>query len=113
MDILDGAGSISNRTTATLASPANDQTSYAVYEFSLWANLGDTLTFVPRDPRYTFLMAFLIFSLLSVSVIHILIILRLYSLRTAHLSKHVKCDIQKSSSHCVIYILLHRNVWVV
>lgn len=51
VDILDGAGSISNRTTATLTSPANDQTSYAVYEFSLWANLGDTLTFVPRDLR--------------------------------------------------------------
>ncbi|KAL9435513.1 hypothetical protein AB3S75_021731 [Citrus x aurantiifolia] len=51
VDILNGDGSISNRTTATLISPANDQTSYAVYEFSLWANLGDQLTFVPRDPR--------------------------------------------------------------
>lgn len=86
MDILNGDGSISNRTTATLTSPANDQTSYAVYEFSLWANLGDQLTFVPRDPRYMFLIAVLNFSLLSVSVIHILIILRLYSMHTAHLS---------------------------
>ncbi|XP_031274126.1 nodal modulator 1 [Pistacia vera] len=40
-----------DKTTAVLTSNANDQTSNVVYEYSVWANLGEKLTFVPLDPR--------------------------------------------------------------
>lgn len=53
VDILNGEGSLINRTTAELASSANDQTS-AVYEYSVWASLGEKLFFLPWDPRYIF-----------------------------------------------------------
>ncbi|KAK9950537.1 hypothetical protein M0R45_006023 [Rubus argutus] len=50
VDILDAGGIIIDSTTAGLTSTGNEQTS-SVYEFSLWANLGEKLAFVPRDPR--------------------------------------------------------------
>lgn len=50
VDILDAGGIIIDSTTAGLTSTGNEQTS-SVYEFSLWANLGENLAFVPRDPR--------------------------------------------------------------
>ncbi|XP_062006215.1 uncharacterized protein LOC133723403 [Rosa rugosa] len=51
VDILNTGGSIIDSTTAGLTSTGNEQASYSVYEFSVWANLGEKLTFVPRDPR--------------------------------------------------------------
>lgn len=52
MDILNSGGIFLDSTTAMLTSNANDQTNAAVYEYSIWANLGEELVFVPRDPRY-------------------------------------------------------------
>lgn len=52
MDILNGEGSVVDGTTATLASSGMDVLSGALYEYSLWANLGEELAFFPRDPRY-------------------------------------------------------------
>lgn len=55
MDVLNADGSVISRATAALASPANDQANNAAYEYSLWANLGDKLSFVPSDLRYMIL----------------------------------------------------------
>ncbi|KAJ1412555.1 Immunoglobulin-like fold [Sesbania bispinosa] len=46
----DGAGVIDNA-TAILKSHEKDQTNAAVFEYSVWANLGEKLVFVPRDSR--------------------------------------------------------------
>ncbi|XP_062143584.1 uncharacterized protein LOC133851267 [Alnus glutinosa] len=51
VDILNSGGNIVDGTTAKLSSNDNDQTSAAIYEYSVWANPGDKLTFVPRDSR--------------------------------------------------------------
>ncbi|BFG23849.1 hypothetical protein CerSpe_101230 [Prunus speciosa] len=50
VDILSSGGSIIDGTTARLTSSENDQ-SAAVYEYSVWANLGEKLTFIPQDSR--------------------------------------------------------------
>lgn len=52
VNIFNGEVILVDKTTAVLASSANDQTNNAVYEYSVWANLGEKLTFVPLDPRY-------------------------------------------------------------
>ncbi|CAJ1874972.1 unnamed protein product [Sphenostylis stenocarpa] len=46
----DGAGVI-DYATATLKSYAKDQKDTAIFEYSVWANLGEKLTFVPWDSR--------------------------------------------------------------
>ncbi|KAJ9187887.1 hypothetical protein P3X46_003301 [Hevea brasiliensis] len=51
VDILNSAGSVIDATSANLASSGSDQTSTGLYEYSVWANLGQKLTFVPRDTR--------------------------------------------------------------
>ncbi|KDP28277.1 hypothetical protein JCGZ_14048 [Jatropha curcas] len=51
VDILNSDSSVFDGTTANLASNESDQTSTALYEYSVWANLGQKLTFVPRDSR--------------------------------------------------------------
>ncbi|XP_050236465.1 uncharacterized protein LOC126686455 [Mercurialis annua] len=51
VDILNSDGNVVDGTTADLASSAIDQTSTALYEYSVWVNLGEKLTFVPRDSR--------------------------------------------------------------
>lgn len=48
-DVIDSA-------TAILKSHANDQTNTAIFEYSVWANLGEKLTFVPQDSRYIYLV---------------------------------------------------------
>lgn len=53
----DGAGVI-DKATAILKSHGKDQTDAAVFEYSVWANLGEKLTFVPRDSRYIYLRGF-------------------------------------------------------
>lgn len=50
----DGTGVI-DYTTATLKSHAKDQTETAIFEYSVWANLGEKLTFVPWDSRYIYI----------------------------------------------------------
>lgn len=59
VDILNSGGSVVDGTTAKLNSNDKDQASPAIYEYSLWANPGDKLTFVPRDSRYVYLAIFL------------------------------------------------------
>lgn len=54
VDIVNSEGSIIDSTTAGLAPIGNEQTSYSVYEFSVWAKLGEKLIFVPRDARCIF-----------------------------------------------------------
>ncbi|KAK3194298.1 hypothetical protein Dsin_025608 [Dipteronia sinensis] len=46
-------GTVISRTTARLASSANEQTSNSLYEYSTWVNLGDKLSLVPWDARNT------------------------------------------------------------
>ena len=52
MEVLNSDGTVSGGTHAGLVSSENDQTSGSVYEYSVWANLGEKLTFVPSDARY-------------------------------------------------------------
>lgn len=53
VDILNSEGNLFDGTAAILVSHEDDQTGSALFEYSVWANLGEKLTFVPRDPRYT------------------------------------------------------------
>lgn len=54
VDILNSGGKFLGSATSTLTSSGNDQSSAVLYEYSLWANLGEELVFVPRDPRYSY-----------------------------------------------------------
>lgn len=51
LDILDTEGSVVDGLTARRVPYGVDQSSAAVYEFSMWANPGGKFTFVPRDAR--------------------------------------------------------------
>lgn len=51
VDILNSAGSVVDGTTANLSSSGSDQTTTGLYEYSVWANLGEKLIFGPRDSR--------------------------------------------------------------
>ncbi|KAI9099060.1 hypothetical protein K1719_024827 [Acacia pycnantha] len=51
VDIQNGGDSVIDVTNAIRSSDGKDQTSTAIYEYSVWANPGEKLTFVPRDPR--------------------------------------------------------------
>lgn len=52
LDILDNQETLVDNTVAERLSSEVDQSGAAVYEYSFWANLGEKLIFVPRDPRY-------------------------------------------------------------
>ncbi|OVA02510.1 hypothetical protein BVC80_9091g9 [Macleaya cordata] len=51
VDILNSGGEVIDASPTSLVSDGNDQTGTAVFEYSVWANLGDVLTFVPHDSR--------------------------------------------------------------
>ncbi|GMY17071.1 nodal modulator 3 [Fagus crenata] len=51
VDILNGEGEVVDGATAKLSSIENDQTSAAIYEYSIWANPGVKLIFRPWDSR--------------------------------------------------------------
>ncbi|GAV83060.1 CarboxypepD_reg domain-containing protein [Cephalotus follicularis] len=51
VDILNSEGVVTDGTTAQLASNEKYQTSTAVYVYSVWANPGEKLTFIPSDSR--------------------------------------------------------------
>ncbi|KAK6118464.1 hypothetical protein DH2020_047731 [Rehmannia glutinosa] len=51
LDILDNQETLVDGTIARLVSPEVDQSGAAVYEYSVWANFGVKLIFVPRDSR--------------------------------------------------------------
>lgn len=66
VEVLNSDGTVSGGSHARLISSENDQ-SASVYEYSIWANLGEKLTFVPLDARYIkyglFLFCFVLISL--------------------------------------------------
>ncbi|KAG5567843.1 hypothetical protein RHGRI_003128 [Rhododendron griersonianum] len=49
--ILDSEGTLLNGTSARLVPAENDKASSAVFEYSVWANPGEKLTFAPQDSR--------------------------------------------------------------
>ncbi|CAN4101896.1 unnamed protein product [Withania somnifera] len=51
LDILDSEGSVVDGLTAIHVPHGVDQSSAAIYEFSMWASRGGKFTFVPRDAR--------------------------------------------------------------
>lgn len=51
LDILDSEGSVVDGLMARRVSDGVDQSSAAIYEFSMWASPGREFTFVPRDAR--------------------------------------------------------------
>ncbi|KAK6155294.1 hypothetical protein DH2020_009542 [Rehmannia glutinosa] len=51
LDILDNQETLVDGTIARLVSAEVDQSGAAVYEYSVWANFGGKLIFVPRDSR--------------------------------------------------------------
>ncbi|GLU07247.1 hypothetical protein SLE2022_242110 [Rubroshorea leprosula] len=51
VNILGGEGTVVNSIDARIVSSADDQLSTAIYEYFVWANLGEKLSFLPLDPR--------------------------------------------------------------
>ncbi|KAK7284568.1 hypothetical protein RJT34_19316 [Clitoria ternatea] len=51
VDIQHDGVAVIDHATATLKSMGKDQPDTATFEYSVWANLGEKLTFVPRDSR--------------------------------------------------------------
>lgn len=52
VDILNSEGTSVVGTTARFVGARNGQPGVSIFEYSLWANPGEKLTFVPRDARY-------------------------------------------------------------
>lgn len=65
LDILDSEGSVVDGLMARRVSDGVDQSSAAIYEFSMWASPGREFTFVPRDARCVnyILILFFLYSL--------------------------------------------------
>jgi hypothetical protein len=55
VDIYRDGADIADNAVAIFKSHAKDQTNTSVFEYSVWANPGEKLTFAPRDSRYVFL----------------------------------------------------------
>ncbi|XP_054800411.1 uncharacterized protein LOC129304687 [Prosopis cineraria] len=49
--IQNGGAGVIDAAEAILSSDGKDQTSTAIYEYSIWADPGEKLTFIPHDPR--------------------------------------------------------------
>lgn len=58
VDVYHDGADVIDKATAILKSHGKEQTDAAVFEYSVWANLGEKLTFVPRDSRYIYLRGF-------------------------------------------------------
>lgn len=52
VDVLDRNDEVIDVSRTRVVSNGNDQTGTAIFEYSIWANLGDELIFAPRDSRY-------------------------------------------------------------
>lgn len=52
VDILNSEGTFVVGTSAKFIESRNGQPGVSIFEYSLWANPGEKLTFVPRDARY-------------------------------------------------------------
>ncbi|XP_057966723.1 uncharacterized protein LOC131156786 isoform X2 [Malania oleifera] len=51
VDVLNSEDSVVDQSIARLINNGNNQKNVAEYEYSVWANLGEKLSFVPSDPR--------------------------------------------------------------
>ncbi|XP_027099594.2 uncharacterized protein [Coffea arabica] len=51
IDVLNNEGAFIDSTTARFVPDQDDQSINAVYEYMIWANPGEKLTFVPKDSR--------------------------------------------------------------
>lgn len=51
VDILNSEGALIEGTSARLVGVENAQSGVSIFEYSLWANPGEKLTFIPRDAR--------------------------------------------------------------
>lgn len=65
VDVISGESNAFEVTRGSLISDGDEQTKTAAYQYSVWGNIGDKLTFIPRDSRYICLMAFVLFAPLS------------------------------------------------
>lgn len=71
VDIInDDIGAIDSTTATLLATGDGDRTA-ATYEYSMWAKVGDKITFVPRDFRSIYLMFNLLESAFAASLYQI------------------------------------------
>lgn len=52
VDIFNRDGVFLDTISTKFASDINDQRAVAVYEYSIWSDLGKEFIFVPRDSRY-------------------------------------------------------------
>lgn len=51
IDVLDNGNSVADGTIAKLLPDQNDETNVAIYEYSMWVNPGQKITFIPSDLR--------------------------------------------------------------
>ncbi|XP_030454773.2 uncharacterized protein LOC115676056 [Syzygium oleosum] len=51
VDVISGEGNAFEVTRGSLISDGDEQTKTAAYQYSVWGNIGDKLTFIPRDSR--------------------------------------------------------------
>ncbi|KAL6979629.1 hypothetical protein U1Q18_021284 [Sarracenia purpurea var. burkii] len=56
VNIVNNEGILLEGTIARLVTTGDDQASAAVYEYSVWANPGEKLTFTPQDSRYIYIV---------------------------------------------------------
>ncbi|THG03328.1 hypothetical protein TEA_011339 [Camellia sinensis var. sinensis] len=54
VDLVNNEGPLLDGTVARLVGSGNDQSGFVVYEYSVWANPGEKLTFAPQDSRYIY-----------------------------------------------------------
>lgn len=52
VDIINNDGNAIDITTATLLAAGYEDKTAATYEYSIWAKVGDKITFMPRDSRF-------------------------------------------------------------
>lgn len=52
VDMFNRDGVFLDTISTKFASDRNDQRTVAVFEYSIWSDLGEELIFVPRDSRY-------------------------------------------------------------
>lgn len=51
VDILNDEGKVIDGSNAKLVVSENEQSNTALYEYEIWANPGEKLTFAPQDIR--------------------------------------------------------------
>lgn len=52
VDIVGSNGNVIDSTTAKRTPNVDGQKTSATFEYTVWANVGDKITFIPRDSRF-------------------------------------------------------------